>query len=993
MGVLSLEEAIRLGLVDEMTLTQLARAGVINPFSRGGGSTVPFWRVPPTIRGGLTGLQTPRFGLGPLRLGFSLSPPAPAISGGQPPVGRAQRAVSQAPPPLATLIGRGDIQEILERVREGTVDPSALPADVRRQIMELMGPPARSALSPMAPKPSAGPTGTTATELGLAKTLIGAASQSSRDPAVRGLLESVLSVFGADGGLTPADVDVATRAEQGATGFSTVPPFLGGERVAPAQTEFFADEGFGPLTFGGARATAPAPLPPGQGLTPSDIDLATRAEQGGVDTDRGAGGGGGGGMGAGTLLPGALAALSIAQTAMGTAPDEYKAAASGIDASALALASSTGGLSLIAAPIAKMILSNFMKSAPPPAVRQTQEVAQTSGETTNFIGQVQQAKDFATLYNTLRSWQTGDVGGQNAIAINIGAQASANGPGWNYLGLYPSNAAQPAPTSEEFFSRLLAHPEEFFASVQAGVDPSRLTAMNQGVIANVLEQAREIQLRERIRPILPSFSKMAGQFVTEDDVIEAVRKAAPAGVTVDSPEFISLLQAAERERATREAADQAPKPAVPFPQDLVNPAAIESPGETSAGPESSGPAASLGGRSGGLTGSTLGNLAITSALGLTGIPGLGFTVGFGATMDAIADALGIGLTPTEAIDIATASVQGTAEASPQYSGRTAGAGQTPNVGPGTGPGTDPTSPSTENAGIAAGQGGSASAGASAGAGTGTGDASGPGPGGEAPHTGGYIAGDLAGPAKEVLAKLREGEYVVPPGQLAEQMRAATPGLTKPGTILTGESTPIRLAHHEESETIQRPDGSWINIYGRKTPQAGQPLPKKYEFERDSYSSVEEAVDAAKRRSEEEGRHEPVPDGSWYLDPKQGVPFRAATNPEPDRAWRLAFNAEQLHDAWSRRGKDGHPLLVPPSLLDRTDWPVIAERARRSQYELVHPAVAMARSAPPEVGVSEAERIFERRFPNLPDTIEGEAEDIRFKKEGEQLPWGPKIPVG
>ena len=44
-------------------------------------------------------------------------------------------------------------------------------------------------------------------------------------------------------------------------------------------------------------------------------------------------------------------------------------------------------------------------------------------------------------------------------------------------------------------------------------------------------------------------------------------------------------------------------------------------------------------------------------------------------------------------------------------------------------------------------------------------------------------------------------------------------------------------------------------------------------------------------------------------------------------------------------------------------------------------------------MSEAERIFERRFPNLPDTIEGEAEDIRFKKEGEQLPWGPKIPVG
>jgi len=92
--------------------------------------------------------------------------------------------------------------------------------------------------------------------------------------------------------------------------------------------------------------------------------------------------------------------------------------------------------------------------------------------------------------------------------------------------------------------------------------------------------------------------------------------------------------------------------------------------------------------------------------------------------------------------------------------------------------------------------------------------------------------------------------------------------------------------------------------------------------------------------------ESPPEGRWYLDPKKGVPFEAATNPEPDRAWRLVFDAAQLRDAWDKRGKDGHPLLVPPSLLDRTDWPAVAERARRSQYELVHPAVAMARSAPP-----------------------------------------------
>jgi len=250
---------------------------------------------------------------------------------------------------------------------------------------------------------------------------------------------------------------------------------------------------------------------------------------------------------------------------------------------------------------------------------------------------------------------------------------------------------------------------------------------------------------------------------------------------------------------------------------------------------------------------------------------------------------------------------------PTFSEGPTGQGAVPTAGEsGTGPA------GTAGAGPAAGEGGAAT--------------------GEAPHTGGYIAGDLAGPANEVLAKLREGEYVVPPGPLAEQMRAATPGLTKTGTRL--------LAEHEQSETTQQPDGTWVNVYGRRTPQAGQPLPKKYEFEKDIYGSVEEAVDAAERRSEKERHQEPIPEGRWYLDPKRGTPFEAGSNPEPDRAWRLAFNAEQLYEAWSRRGKDGHPLLVPASVLDRQDWPAVMERARRTQYETVHPAVALARSAPP-----------------------------------------------
>ena len=53
--------------------------------------------------------------------------------------------------------------------------------------------------------------------------------------------------------------------------------------------------------------------------------------------------------------------------------------------------------------------------------------------------------------------------------------------------------------------------------------------------------------------------------------------------------------------------------------------------------------------------------------------------------------------------------------------------------------------------------------------------------------------------------------------------------------------------HEQSETIQNKRGKWINIYGKKTPQAGQQLPGTPE-----YNTVEEAVSEAKKRSERSG---------------------------------------------------------------------------------------------------------------------------------------------
>ena len=56
--------------------------------------------------------------------------------------------------------------------------------------------------------------------------------------------------------------------------------------------------------------------------------------------------------------------------------------------------------------------------------------------------------------------------------------------------------------------------------------------------------------------------------------------------------------------------------------------------------------------------------------------------------------------------------------------------------------------------------------------------------------------------------------------------------------------------HEQSETVQLPSGKWTNVYGRRTAKKGQRLPGEIE-----YDSVDEAVEAAKKRSEEYGVRE------------------------------------------------------------------------------------------------------------------------------------------
>jgi hypothetical protein len=65
--------------------------------------------------------------------------------------------------------------------------------------------------------------------------------------------------------------------------------------------------------------------------------------------------------------------------------------------------------------------------------------------------------------------------------------------------------------------------------------------------------------------------------------------------------------------------------------------------------------------------------------------------------------------------------------------------------------------------------------------------------------------------------------------------------------------------HEQSETVQK-NGRWVNVYGRKTKKAGQPLPVQPGYgERSSYSSVEDAAGMAALRSALHGFEQPHDD--------------------------------------------------------------------------------------------------------------------------------------
>jgi len=157
-------------------------------------------------------------------------------------------------------------------------------------------------------------------------------------------------------------------------------------------------------------------------------------------------------------------------------------------------------------------------------------------------------------------------------------------------------------------------------------------------------------------------------------------------------------------------------------------------------------------------------------------------------------------------------------------------------------------------------------------------------------------------------RLHRGEVVVPAARADEV----------PEDI--GRRGPV-LAHHEESETTQDADGRWINVYGRNIKgKAGQPLPTRYPYEKESYDTVVEAETAARRRSQDEGkagRTNAAP-GPWYVNLTEGTPTQEVDDPTDPKVRRLAFGPADVREALENGEA---PILIhrnvlnaPPSVL-------------------------------------------------------------------------------
>jgi len=118
-----------------------------------------------------------------------------------------------------------------------------------------------------------------------------------------------------------------------------------------------------------------------------------------------------------------------------------------------------------------------------------------------------------------------------------------------------------------------------------------------------------------------------------------------------------------------------------------------------------------------------------------------------------------------------------------------------------------------------------------------------------------------------------------------------------------------VSMHEQSETVQSPDGSWVNVYGAATSQAGKRLPGM-----PAYPSLQAAVAGAKARSEEFGAPGPLADFLHRAYNIAMTPLPATAPWSDEQIARLRNMARS-----AGRGLAGLLPSVPDQLPTMPDW--------------------------------------------------------------------------
>lgn len=243
-------------------------------------------------------------------------------------------------------------------------------------------------------------------------------------------------------------------------------------------------------------------------------------------------------VGAVPVVPAVGTALGIASEAMSNEPDYEKAVKSGLKVAGLALAAPSGGISLLAEPVAEFAVGRTLEALPrkdiPDIVkalmmadpifvgtplsfflgqpkptheqREQADIAKAAPVLTGYAGQVAKTKSAGDLWDVIRANQSGYVGGTSSIATGTELVGVPD----EYITWPPEprktamKGQRPTPgdpnpwypiVTKENFEKLVASgwTPSVSASVQLGVSPDKLTGANAGIADTVRTQIMRLR--------------------------------------------------------------------------------------------------------------------------------------------------------------------------------------------------------------------------------------------------------------------------------------------------------------------------------------------------------------------------------------------------------------------------------------------------------------------------------------------------------------------